>query len=472
MSKTLIVDLDGTLLRSDMLYETFWNAFARKWYAPIVAAKKLLSGKAAMKSYLMGSSDVEIGLLPFDEKIIGYIEAYRNKGGRVALVTATHQSLAKRIAEHLKIFDEVFGSDCDHNLKGTAKAQFLVQRYGRGNFVYMGDAHADLPVWKESCKIVTVNASKSLRKQSKDLDVPTEHLQTLSFSYLPYIKVLRPHQWMKNILVFLPMFASHEFNTLHFMQSIYAFIAFCCIASSVYVLNDLLDLNADRAHPRKRFRPFASGEIAHPFGIWALVSLICVGVIIAQSLGVMFMITLGAYYLITLAYSLVLKRKIVIDICVLAGLYTMRILAGAVATGIELSVWLLAFSIFFFFSLGSVKRQAELVDLSKRNELNTSGRGYTVQDLPIISVISVTAGYISILVMALYINSPAVIELYQTPEVLWGICCVLIYWITRVVFITQRGLMNDDPVVFACTDRTSLICFLIVAVSLIMGALI
>jgi 4-hydroxybenzoate polyprenyltransferase len=267
---------------------------------------------------------------------------------------------------------------------------------------------------------------------------------------------------LKNVLVFLPALAAHDFDRTTILTSLSAFIAFCLVASSVYLLNDLLDLTADRAHPRKRSRPLASGMIPISYGTWMGLGLLLAGTAFSLTLGSAFVAVILAYYATTLAYSVYLKRLIVIDICVLAGLYTMRIVAGGAAAGIPLSVWLLAFSIFFFFSLAAVKRQAELVDTAGRGELSANGRGYKVDDLPIISTIALGAGYVSVLVLALYLNSPAVLELYPTPPVLWGTCCVVLFWITRTVMITHRGQMHDDPIVFAVKDPTSIICAFVI----------
>lgn len=460
MISTLIVDLDGTLVKSDMLYESFWDVFAKDPLAPFKSVKKLLAGKVVLKSYLASEAAIDITSLPYDDEVIKYINEHRAKGGKVALVTATHQLLADQVSKHLGIFDEVHGSNDEFNLKGAVKAKFLVDRFGRENFCYIGDASADVPVWEVSAKAITVNASDAVRRKAEALDKPVEHLETMSRSWGSYHKALRPHQWLKNILIFVPMLAAHKLDLSSLLNSCIAFIAFSLIASSVYLVNDLLDLNSDRAHPRKRSRPFASGAIpiAHGSQI-AIVCLFC-GFAIAALLGSIFIFVIGAYYITTLAYSLVLKRKIIIDICVLAGLYTTRILAGGAASGIGLSIWLLAFSVFLFLSLAAVKRQAELVDLLKRNEIKSLGRGYETHDLPIIAMISVASGYISVLVMMLYINSPSIAILYQSPKVLWGVCCILLYWLTRTIMLTHRGRMNDDPVIFASTDRISQICFL------------
>lgn len=467
----LVVDLDGTLLRSDMLYESFWSAFGRDWRSPFLSVAALSRGRAFLKRHLSTASAVDAETLPYDAMVIDFIEAWRQSGGRTALVTASDVVFAEAIAEHLGIFDEVFGSDGKLNLKGERKGQFLRDRFGLKGFAYIGDADADLPVWKYAAKAITVNAPSALRREAERACDTVEHLVTEARSVTPYIKALRPHQWLKNILVFLPMLAGHELDGQSLLRSILAFVCFCLVASGVYVLNDLIDLAADRAHPRKKNRPFASGSIPIAHGTWMAAGLIFLGALLAIGIGRNFLLVMAGYLLLTTAYSLHLKRQIVVDICALAGLYTARIVAGGVATGIPLSVWLLAFSVFIFLSLAAVKRQAELIDSVKRGKLKASGRGYHVDDLPIISMIAIGAGYVSVLVMTLYVNSPAVVELYAHPEALWGVCAVLLYWVTRTVMVAHRGDMHDDPVVYAAKDRISQVCLLIILAFVLWGAL-
>jgi 4-hydroxybenzoate polyprenyltransferase/phosphoserine phosphatase len=469
--KTLVVDLDGTLLRSDMLFESFWSAFARDWRTPFLSFAALNGGRASLKRHLAAASAIDATTLPYDSKVITFVQEWRACGGSTALVTASDSAFANAIAAHLSIFDEVHGSDGQLNLKGERKGQFLEERFGSKGFVYMGDARADLSIWKRAAKAITVNASATLRQEAERVSDSVEHLVTDTRSAKPYIKALRPHQWLKNILVFLPMLAAHQLDSQTLLLSFLAFVCFSLVASSVYVLNDLLDLAADRAHPRKKNRPFAAGSIPIAHGTWMAAGLLTTGGLLAFSISPSFLLAMVAYYLLTTAYSLHLKRRIVIDICVLAGLYTARIIAGGVATGIPLSVWLLAFSVFFFLSMAAVKRQAELIDSADRGSLKASGRGYHVDDLPIISMISIGAGYVSVLVMALYVNSPTVVELYTHPDALWGVCVVLLYWITRTVMVAHRGNMHDDPVVYAAKDRASQMCLLIILGFALGGAL-
>ena len=467
----LAVDLDGTLLKSDMLHESFWNAMSKDWRSAFSAVKALSSGKAALKRALSEVSDVDVTLLPYDAAVIDYVKTWKDAGGKTALVTASDQPIAEKVAAHLGLFDEVHGSDGERNLKGQNKTAFLVEAYGEGRYVYMGDHAADVDVWSKAGAVVTVDAAKETRQKAESLGKVTQHLGQSELNKKAYMKALRPHQWLKNILVFLPMFLAHELTGVAFVQSLFAFIAFSLVASSVYLLNDLLDLAADRDHPRKCKRPFAAGTVPIGHGTGLAGGLLAVGFIISFILGPIFTLVMICYYAMTTGYSLYFKRRMVIDICVLAGLYTIRMVAGGAATGIGLSVWLLAFAIFLFFSLAAVKRQAELVDNIKAGKLGATGRGYHVDDVSIISQMALASGYISVMVLALYMNSPGVTLLYSSPPVLWGICLVLLFWISWIVMTTHRGDMHDDPIVFAVKDRISRICGMLCVGFAVGGAL-
>lgn len=469
----LVVDLDGTLIRSDMFLETFWSAFSDNWMTPFVTATALMKSRPAVKRRLAELCSVEVASLPYNNDVVAYIQRWRADGGRTILVTASNQLLADAIAAHLGIFDEVYGSDQKYNLKGVHKAAFLERRFGDRGFIYMGDAEADLPVWEKAAKAITVGVSRPLRAKIEALmGQEVEHISSQGSSLRPYLAEVRPHQWVKNSLVFLPMVLAHQFTSETFLKSLLAFTVFSLVASSVYVLNDLLDLASDRAHPRKRNRPFASGSLPIAHGTWLAPLLLVAGFLIALPLGAQFMLAILGYYAATTAYSLYLKRHPIVDICTLAGLYTLRIIAGSAATGISLSIWLLAFSIFIFFSLATVKRQTELVGEVAKGGGGAHGRGYHVSDLPLLANMALSSGYVSVLVMALYINSSAVQALYSSPSVLWGICVVLLYWLSRMVMVAHRGNMDDDPIVFAVKDRVSQICLLVLLAFLIGGALL
>ncbi len=469
--QVLAVDLDGTLLRSDMLGETFWSAVSTDWKMALRAFAALRQGRAHLKSELSLNSAVDVSVLPFNAEVIDYVKSARAAGVKTALVTATNQQLAQAIADHLGIFDEVHGSTETVNLKSGKKSAHLDATFGAGTYAYMGDARADLKVWETSAKSITLNAPKRLRTAVEQQGNPVEHLTAAPAKPRAYLKAMRPHQWVKNTLVFLPMLTAHQLSLSTFLLAVLAFISFSLVASSVYILNDLLDLSADRAHKRKRFRPFAAGDIPILHGFWLAPGLFLAGFAIALFLGAQFVLIMLAYYVITTAYSLYLKRKLVVDVATLGGLYTMRIVAGGAACMIPISVWLLAFSIFFFFSLAAVKRQAELVDLRDSNKDQPIGRGYHTDDLMIVTMMAIASGYVSVLVMALYLNSPTVQQLYTTPGPLWGICLVLLYWLSRMPMITHRGRMHDDPIVFAAKDGVSRACGVIIFAFGLYGAL-
>lgn len=468
----LVVDLDGTLLASDMLFESFWSAWAHHWHTPLVALRGLLrQGRAGLKAEIAGLAQVDCTTLPYDDGVIDYVRRWRAQGGRAVLVTATDDALARQVADHLQLFDEVRGSTDGVNLKGREKAAYLVGRYGEGGYRYVGDSSADLPVWAQSGGAVAVNPSARLGARLDAVAPAAERLQTRPPKGLS-MKPLRPHQWLKNVLVFVPMLAAHQLTAAAFADSALAFAAFCMVASGVYVLNDLLDLAPDRRHPRKRSRAFASGAVSLRTGTMLSPLLLVGGLGLAALGGGLFFAVILSYFVLTTAYSLWLKRMIIVDICVLACVYTMRIVAGAAATGIELSVWLVSFSIFLFLSLAAVKRQAELVSGLKSGTLKAEGRGYHVDDLSIVATMAIAAGYVSVLVLALYLNSPAVLVLYPQPQILWGILPVMLFWVSRMAMTAHRGEMHDDPMVFAATDRTSQVCVVLMAGMALAGAVL
>lgn len=463
-NEVLVVDLDGTLIRTDLRSEVFWSTLAHYWKARATTPDD--------RQGVTPPVGLDVAFLPYKQEVVAFIREWRKDGGRTVLVSSSNQALAERIAHHLGLFDEVYGRTGDNDLKGAGKGTFLEDRFGRHGFAYLSGAVSDLPVWAIASRAITVDAPASVKSRVNSLGPDTQHLATARGSLgRGYLRALRPHQWLKNALVFVPMIAGHNLTMETFWLSLLAFLAFSLVASSVYVVNDLLDLGADRAHPRKRNRPFASGSIPITHGAWLAPLLLMGGLAVAWPLGLNFVLVMLSYCAATLAYSLYIKRQVIADICTLAGLYTLRIVAGGVATGILLSVWLLAFAIFIFFALASVKRQAELVDSISANAIQV-GRGYQADDLPLVAGMAMSSGYVSVLVLALYVNSPDVQELYSSPSALWGICFVLLYWISRMVMITQRGNMHDDPLVYAVKDPISRVCFLIVVACAVGGTLI
>ena len=467
----LICDLDGTLIHTDLLDESFWAACGRSMKTPFRALHALATaGRPGLKTCLADIAPIDPNALPYNADVLNLLTDWRAAGGRTALVTAADDGLARRIARHLGLFDAVQGSTPGCNLKGAAKADYILAQYGP-DVTYAGDSEADLAVWSRVDGAVTVGATPRLRARAEGSTgsgnvihlaprgaLPPEPGQGLP----PLLRALRPHQWLKNLLVFLPMLAGHDFSAATLTLCLLAMAAFSLVASSVYVLNDLLDLASDRAHPRKRNRPFASGALSLRTGLFMVPGLLLAGLGLAALTGPLFLGTVALYFAATLAYSFRLKRFPIVDICALAALYAMRVVAGGAATGIPLSAWLMAFILFFFFSLAAIKRQAELIDTAAAGKATAPGRGYRTSDLPLVSSMALAAGYLSVLVMALYVDSTTVRDLYAHAEPLWGICAILLFWISRIALITSRGEMHDDPVVYAARDRTSLACFALI----------
>jgi 4-hydroxybenzoate polyprenyltransferase/phosphoserine phosphatase len=469
---TLVVDLDGTLCRTDTLHEGILAMVSARAHLLPGLLTHLGRGKVAFKQYVAEAGVIDGADLPMNEAVIDLLKEARASGRKTALVSASDQRQVDAVAAHLGLFDDAFGTgpeSAGHNLSGAAKADFLVQRYGEHGFDYVGDAKVDVPVWAKARRAITVGAAPSLRLAAEAVSPDVLHLDPPSSKgklLKPYIRALRPHQWSKNLLVFLPLLSAHNPGAIG--AAVAAFFAFSLTASSVYILNDLVDLEADRAHPRKRLRPFAAGTIPILHGMMLAPLLIIAAVVIALVFTpLLFLGALAFYYVATFAYSLWLKRKLIIDVLTLAGLYTVRIIGGAVATAIVLSPWMLGFSLFLFLSLAAVKRQAELTDQLKGGRKKTAGRAYDTEDLPILRDIALSAGYASVLVFALYINSDDVLKLYKTPEILWLICPLLLYWVSRMVMMTHRGYMTDDPIVYAAKDKVSRIVVLIGVLTII-----
>lgn len=458
----LVADLDGTLCRTDTLHEALLALVAKTPAVVLKIPGWMKDGKAALKARVADEGLLDANDLPLNEDVIAALKAARAEGRRTALVSASDERQVKAIAEATGLFDEVHGTAEGKNLKGKAKAEFLTEHFGKKAFDYIGDAKADLPVWAAARKAITVGAGSGLVREAEAANSNIEHLSPPVGRTKAMLKALRPHQWSKNVLVFLPMLAAHNFGALG--SVILTFLAFCMTASAVYVMNDLLDLASDRAHPRKSKRPFAAGNLLASDGILMTAGLLIGAMVLALlSFNPMVFAVLGLYFMATLAYSVVLKRKLIVDILTLAGLYTIRIVAGGAAALVPLSPWLLGFSMFLFLALAAVKRQAELTDQAKTKRAS-SGRAYQVDDLPIVRSVAIGAGQAAILVLALYLTSDAVQALYSRPVVLWLIAPLLLYWVLRMVMKTHRGEMTDDPIVYAAKDRISIFVVLACAV--------
>ncbi|MBC8090091.1 MAG: UbiA family prenyltransferase [Phycisphaerae bacterium] len=453
----LVVDMDGTLIYSDSLLEGCMQLCRNQPFAVTGLPWWLLQGRAGFKANIANRVLLDARQLPYNQPLIEHLREQRQHR-RIVLCTAADHRFAKAVADHLDLFDEVIATTDGVNLKAHNKAKALVERYGRGGFDYVGNDTPDLAVFAESRRAIAVNPSAALKRRLGDVanreDGPTGNSESLSRAHW---RALRPSQWVKNLLVYVPLLA--VFNKAQapaLIPATLAFLAFCMIASSVYLLNDLLDLRTDRLHPRKRSRPLAAGTLPILNGLVLIPLLLLGGFGIAATVSWPFVGVMSVYLLLTALYSFWLKRVALLDTLMLAGLYTLRILAGAAAISVVPSVWLLSFSMFLFLSLALAKRHSELMELQALESADSiPGREYRAGDLVVLISQGSASGYSAVLVLALYINSDAVRAHYRHPEVIWLICPLVLYWINKLWLNSQRREIYDEPIVWAMRNRVS-----------------
>ncbi len=459
-SAAVVVDLDGTLVKTDLLLECFLVLLKKTPYLVFCLPFWLLKGKAYLKQKIAGRVSLDAGTLPFREDVLDYLKAQRAAGRSIVLATAADVRIARQVADHLKLFDLVLASDGITNLSGEAKRKRIVSEFGEKGFDYIGNDRNDLAVWASARKAIVVNPGGLVESQVARVAQVERTFRDRRKGLADYLKALRPHHWLKNLLVLIPLLAAHRFDEIALVQkALLAFVTFGCFASAGYLMNDLLDLPPDRDHPRKRYRPFASGDLSISYGLGMIPALVVLGCLIGTLVSPIFVGLALLYFGLSVTYSLYAKRVVLLDVIVLAGLYTLRIIAGSAAVGIWPSPWLLAFSTFLFFSLALVKRYSELA----MNHVHA--RGYEVGDKELLASMGIASGYVAILVLALYINTAKAHILYERPEVLWFLCPLLLYWISHVWLSAHRGKMPDDPLVFATSDRTSRILMLLMLAS-------
>lgn len=468
----LCVDLDGTLIFSDTLHESILLLLRKSPFLIFRLPLWLFRGKAYLKKQIASYIQITPENLPYNTEFLAFLKEEHSKGRKLILCTAAHRSIADSVANHIGLFNEILASGGDTNLAGPNKTAALVSRFGKGGFDYAGNSSADLDVWGAARAAVVVNASSSVQAAAVQRYKVSAVFESAQVNLWIWHKVLRLHQWMKNLLLFLPLLAAHEIGNLDAWQSLLlGFFAFSLCASTVYIVNDLLDLDSDRLHPRKRMRPFASGAVPVWKGVALAPVLLAVSFVLAFQVGTMFVGWLLAYFAVTCLYSFSLKKLILVDCLTLAVLYTFRILAGAATVGHVLSFWLLAFSVFLFLSLAFVKRYAELEVQRLKGSDKAHGRGYHTDDASLLQNIGISSGQASVLVLALYLNSDAVTKLYASPEVIWCAVPVMLFWIHWMWMQAHRGNMHDDPVVFAVKDKVSLLAALLVGAILVTGAM-
>lgn len=452
----LVVDLDGTLIKTDLLLEGFYAMIKDKPFLFFRALPWLLRGKAYFKNQLARRVNIKAKSLPYNADFLEYLRNELPQGRKIILATASVKEFAVSVSSHLGIFSDVLSSENTINLSGKKKLKLLIEKYGEKGFDYAGNSGPDLHIFPHARNTILVNPTPGVLKAAEKNSNIKQVFNSGNGSLLAYFRAARVYQWVKNLLLFVPLTTSHSWNNESaIINVILGFISFSLCSSAGYLFNDLLDLNADRNHPRKKLRPFASGTISIWNGSALMITLQVIGLSIAAALNWKFFALLALYSLINLAYTLNLKTYVLIDVLVLAGLYTLRIISGAVLANVPLSFWLFAFSIFIFFSLALIKRCSELITLLKANREEASGKDYNVSDIGYLREMGIASGYLAIVIVAFYINSPNVSTLYKRPEMLWMICPALFYWISRLWLKTGRGAMTDDPIIFSIKDRGS-----------------
>ncbi len=452
----LCIDLDGTLLKTDTLLESALGLLKRNPFYVLLLPLWLLKGKAHLKQQIAQRVTLDVAFLPYHSELLAYLVEQHRSGRKIVLATAAEARIADQIAKHLGLFSKVLASNGAQNLKGLRKLQMIQDQLGPGSFVYAGNAKVDLPIWQYSKNAIIVNAPDRLVRTVSKVSKITRVFKERQNPIQAFIRAIRAYQWVKNGLIFVPLLAGHQIaNPSRLLAALLVFAAFSLCSSSAYVLNDLLDLEADRCHPSKKHRPFASGELSVKVGLLAAPLLLFAGLALSLLLPLGFTITLCTYFVLTLGYSLYLKRVVIVDVILLALLYTLRIIGGGVATSITISNWLLVFSMFLFLSLALLKRYSELHDLVRQAKEADNSRGYSTVDIEQLASMGSASGYMTALVLGLYINSEDVKALYAHPEILWLICPLILYWISRAWLVARRGRMHDDPVIFAIRDKAS-----------------
>jgi 4-hydroxybenzoate polyprenyltransferase/phosphoserine phosphatase len=459
------VDLAGTLVAGDLLWESFVSLVKQHPWTALKAVAALWRGKASFKQRVAAAMPLVADALPFREEVVDHLRTLSEQGAHMVLATASDQTYADAVADHLGIFAEVVASDGETNLSGHRKAAALVARYGANGFQYLGNDWADVPVWQAAGDAIAVAPSARLKRHAARTGLVNRTLGATRRPVRAFVRALRPHQWVKNLLVFMPLIASHKILQPGPLKAcLLTFGCFSLCASAIYLVNDIIDIPSDRRHPRKRRRPFAAGELGIPGGLAAAaVLLVAATALAAAAVSWSVAAVLLAYVAATSSYSLFLKRKPVSDVFTLTGLYLVRIVAGGMASQTFPSSWLLGFALFLFLSLAFVKRYTELLGTSGW----IPGRAYGSHDAQWMHAIGTSSGYMAVLVLALYVNAPEVSSLYSRPQVLWMLCPVLLFWITRLWFRAGRRDIHDDPVVEAIKDWVSY-----VAIAVITGAML
>jgi 4-hydroxybenzoate polyprenyltransferase len=446
------VDLNGTLIASDSLLECALLLAKRRPISLLKLPIWLAKGKAYLKERLAADDFLDVAQLPYRKDLCEHLQNERAKGRFIYLATAADKRIARRVAQHLGLFDGVIASDGTNNMMGTRKLD-AIREVAKDDFAYAGNSRRDLVIWSAAESAILVNTARSVTEAVQRTGKVQHIFPPAGNLFVEIVRVARLHQWLKNMLVFVPLLTSFRFTEVAAVyHAMLAFFAFSFCASATYAINDLFDVQSDRSHPRKRFRPIASGRLSIPVGLGLALVSFGAGLGLAASLSFEMLAVVLAYAVTTTAYSWYVKTRVLMDVIVLAGLYTIRVFGGAIAINVQVSVWLLAFSLFVFLSLALIKRCSELMLLTSRGLAETPGRDYEVNDLKVLWPIGMATAVASILIFALYLTSSDLLTRYGTPSLLWPVGLALFYWLGRMWIKTARGEMSDDPLVYALKD--------------------
>ena len=447
----LCVDLDGTLLHGDILWEGIVSLFRTEPLALLLLPFWLMSGMARVKEEVAKRGQIDVTVLPYRAEILSFLVSQREQGRAVILATAAEIGLALRVAAHLGVFDGVFATQEGRNLRGKAKADRLCEEFGEGGYDYIGDSPADVPVWKSS-RAAHVVGNQALVRKARAVANVENVFEGRPAKLQTWLSALRVHHWVKNALLFLPLLLAHRFDLRAIRTTTFGFLIFGLCASSIYIFNDLLDLHSDRAHPWKSKRPFASGETSIPAGLLISGLLAASTIALGFLLNVQFGAVLILYIAATLWYSVHLKRIALLDVFVLSGFYVIRIWAGALVANVPLSDWFLAFSLFFFLSLATAKRYSELLHAGALVSSGKSGRSYVEADRAMLMPLGIGCSFAAVIILALYEHNQDLRSLYPKPEPLLLICPIILYWLSRVWLKAGRGELDEDPLTLSIHD--------------------
>lgn len=468
-NRPLFVDLDGTVWLGDLTQESLFAALQQDWRILYLLPIWLCSGWNYTKEQLSLRSTIDVTHLPYNAAVLEWLQQEKSKQRSIYLITASHIHLARQVAAHLGLFDDVIASTGTVHMKPAAKEALLLERYGKHGFDYAGNSWSDRFVWRSAHTAILVQAPKHARDYVQS--IAPEHMEfPCTYSrWRALWHLCRPHQWLKNVLIFSPLILAHQlFDVVAWQQAGLAFVAFSAAASAIYCVNDLLDTTSDRAHSSKKHRPLAAGFVVPVQAMVCSGALLCFVAVILWWLPHQMYAVMCAYLVTSLFYSIIGKRMAMLDVLILAGLYSLRIFAGSVATGVPISSWFLRFAMFFFGSLAFVKRYSELSRLSKE-VVHVPGRGYQAADTPVVLGLGVACSVLSLLIFTQYLDSGLRTDLYSHPAWLWITGVALAYWLGRLWLLTQRGELLEDPVIFALTDRVSCILGLICLISILLA---